>query len=141
MLHEFNYRSFVVRWLACLVLMLATYNPYSSSYYHWTAADSGHASLQVLAGLLLLIFHIVVIIATVRSIGIIGIGLMTALFSSVAWVLIDNHVVAVEDARAVVLIQQIVIASVYGVGVSWSHIRNRLSGQVDSTDVAQLSPL
>ena len=40
MLHEFNYRSFVVRWLACLVLMLATYNPYSSSYYHWTAADS-----------------------------------------------------------------------------------------------------
>lgn len=130
-----------MRWLGCLVLMLATYNPYSSSYYHWIAADSGHASLQVLAGLLLLIFHIVVIIATVRSIGVIGIGLLTALFSSVAWVLIDNHVVAVEDARAVVLIQQIVIASVYGVGLSWSHVRNRLSGQVDSTDVAQLSPL
>jgi hypothetical protein len=141
MLRGFNFRSFVVRWLGCLVLMLATYNPYSSSYYHWVAADSGHASLQVLAGLLLLTSHVVVIIATVRSIGIVGIGLVTALFSSAAWVLIDNHVVAVEDARAVVLIQLVVIASVYGVGVSWSHIRNRLSGQVDSTDVAQLSPL
>ena len=80
---------------------------------------------------MLLIFHIVVIIATVRSIGVIGIGLMTALFSSVAWVLIDNQVVVVEDARALVLIQEIVIASVYGVGLSWSHVRNRLSGQVE----------
>lgn len=141
MLREFNYRSFAVRWLGCLVLMLATYNPYSSSYYHWIMADSGHASLQVLAGLLLLIGHVVVILATVRSIGVIGIGLVTALFSSAAWVLIDNSVVTVEDSRAVVLTQLIVIASVYGVGVSWSHARNRLSGQVDSTDVAQLSPL
>jgi hypothetical protein len=141
MLHEFNYRSFSVRWLGCIVLMLATYNPYSSSYYHWITADSDHASLQVLVGLLLLIFHVVVIVATVRSIGVVGIGLVTALFSSAAWVLIDNRVVAVENTRAVVLVQLIVIASVYGVGVSWSHIRNRLSGQVDSTDVAQLSPL
>jgi hypothetical protein len=141
MLHEFNYWSFGVRWLGCLVLMLATYNPYSSSYYHWIAADPAHASLQVLAGLLLFIFHIVVIIATARSIGVVGIGLVTALFSSVAWVLIDNQVVVVEDARALVLIQEIVIASVYGVGLSWSHVRNRLSGQVDSTDVAVLSPL
>lgn len=141
MLREFNYRSFAVRWLGCLVLTLATYNPYSSSYYHWISVDSGHPSLKVLAGLLLLIFHIVVVVATVRSIGVIGIGLLTALFASGAWVLIDQGLVMADDPRVIMLTLLIVAASVYGVGVSWSHVRNRLSGQVDSTDVAQLSPL
>jgi len=35
----------------------------------------------------------------------------------------------------------LILATVYGIGTSWSHIRNRLSGQVHSVDVTALSPI
>lgn len=141
MLREFGSRSFVVRWLAALVLVLGTYNPYASSYYHWIVADAGHLSLKVLAGIALLILHIVILVATVRSVGPIGMTLLTALFAACAWVLADAQVIEVENPKVFVTVLLVIAASVYGVGVSWSHIRNRLSGQVDSTDVTSQSPL
>lgn len=141
MLREFGTLSFIVRWLATLLLVLGTYNPYASSYYHWVVADPGHLSLKVMAGVALLIAHIVVLVATVRSVGPIGMALLTALFAAFAWVLSDNRVIEVENPRVFVTTLLVIAASVYGVGVSWSHMRNRLSGQVDSTDVTSQSPL
>ncbi len=141
MLREFGSRSFIVRWLAALILVLGTYNPYASSYWHWITSDPDHASLKVLVGVLLLILHVVVVVATVRSIGIVGIGLLTALFAAFAWVLVDTRLLEVENPSVFVLILLVIAGSIYGVGISWSHIRNRLSGQVDSTDVAALSPI
>jgi hypothetical protein len=141
MLREFGSRSFIVRWLATLLLVLGTYNPYASSYYHWVVNDPDHLSLKVMVGVALLILHVVVLVATVRSVGPIGMTLLTALFAAFAWVLADNHAIEVENPKVFVTTILVIAASVYGVGVSWSHVRNRLSGQVDSTDVTAQSPL
>jgi len=97
--------------------------------------------LKTLVGVGLLILHSVAILSGVRSLGPIGIGLLTALFASAAWVLVDNQFLNIEDPRVFVLILLVVMASVYGVGLSWSHLRNRIAGQVDSTDVSQNSPI
>ena len=141
MLHEFGLAEYILRWLIGLALVLGTYNPYDYSYYHWVIYGAGMAPLKFTVGVGLLILHVVAILASVRSLGPIGIGLLTAFYASAAWVLSDVQLVNIEDPKVFILILLIIMASVYGIGLSWSHLRNRISGQVDSTDVAQNSPI
>lgn len=141
MQHEFGALEYVVRWLVSLALVLGTYNPYAMSYYHWVSFYPGQIPMKLTVGVALLILHIVAILAGVRSLGLIGIGLLTALFASTAWILIDVNVLDIEDPRIFALTVLVILATVYGVGLSWSHVRNRVSGQVDSTDVTQNSPI
>ena len=92
-------------------------------------------SLLVLAGVALVIFYVVYLRATLRSLGPIGISLATALFGATAWLLAQWRVVnlAVPDQRWVVTLA--ISASVLAVGMSWSAIRYKISGQYDSEDV------
>jgi|SRR5579871_2869204 len=141
MLHEFGFPSWFVRWLAALFVVLGTYNPYGFSYYNWFYDDAGVTPLKVMVGIGLLIAHIVILLASTRSLGPIGIGLLTAFFSSAAWVLIDQRLLDIEDPSVLWLTVLVVMAAVYGVGLSFSHIRARIAGQYDSNDVTQNSPL
>jgi hypothetical protein len=141
MRYKFDVVSFSVRWLAALVIVLASYNPFGMSYYHWISEDAGYTSLKVLAGVSLLILHIVSLLATLRSIGPIGIGLVTALAASTAWFLVDSDVLDIENPRKFAFTLLVILGTVYGIGLSYSHFRNRLSGQVDSRDVTNLSPI
>jgi hypothetical protein len=135
--------SLLLRWLFALFGVFATYNPSGYSYYHWlqhplppaAPAPTGLFALRVLAGVALLIFYAVYLRATVRSLGPIGIGLTTALFGAVAWLLAQWHMIDLDaaDQRRVAVLA--IGASVLGVGISWSAIRYRISGQVDSEDV------
>lgn len=139
--HEFDWLAFTMRWVPCAVLVLGTYDPYGMSYYQWITTDGGYTSLKVLAGVTLLILHVVVIVATARSLGPIGVGLTTALFGSAAWFLVDGGILDIESPKMFELTVLLIVATVYGIGTSWSHIRNRLSGQVHSVDVTALSPI
>lgn len=140
-MHEFGLFDWLARWLSSLALVLGTYNPYGMSYFHWVNEVPGFVSFKVLVGITLLILHVVASLSTFRSLGVIGIGLLTASFASGAWVLIENGVLYVEDPRIFTLTLLVILANVYGIGLSWSHLRNRLSGQVDSTDVTFNSPV
>ena len=57
-------------------------------------------------------------------------------YGSIAWLLTQWHLVdlSVPDEQSVVSLA--VIASVFGIGMSWSAIRYRISGQYDSEDVS-----
>src|SRR5690606_24386672 len=131
----------LLRWGSSLLLVLGTYNPYDMSYYHWIVEGDGYVSLKVLSGIGLTILHIVAVLTSIRSLGPIGIGLLTALFATAAWVMADNQVLDIEDPRAFTLTLLVILATIYGLGISWSHLRNRLSGQVDSTDITRTSPV
>lgn len=74
--------------------------------------------------------------ATLRSLGPIGIGLSAALFACIIWVLVDLKWLVLKGMvfQYVVLV---IVALVLGIGMSWSHIRRRLSGQADMDDVDQ----
>jgi len=140
-MHEFNWLSYLLHWVASILLVLATYNPFGFSYWDWLTHDGGYASLKVLAGVALLILHIVATVSTTRSLGIIGIGLLTAFYGAVAWLLVDHNLLDLNDPRMFALTGLLIIAAVYGMGLSWSHIRNELSGQVHSIDVTNLTPI
>jgi len=140
MQHEFGILSWGMRWLAALFVVLGTYNPYGFSYYDWID-NVGLTPLKAMVGIALLILHIVILLASTRSLGPIGIGLLTALFASAAWVLIDKRMLDIEDARVFQFTLLFILGTVYGVGLSFSHIRARVAGQYDSNDVTQNSPL
>ncbi len=132
---HFTSVSLLLRWLVALFGVFATYNPSGYSYYAWLQRPQAPLALQVLAGVVLLIFYVVYLRATLRSLGPIGISLATALFGSFAWLLAQWRVVdlAIPDQRWMVSLS--ISASVLAVGMSWSAIRYRISGQYDSEDV------
>jgi Family of unknown function (DUF6524) len=72
--------------------------------------------------------------ATRRSIGIMGAILVTAVCAGVIWLLIDYNVVSASSTRGITRVILIAIAVVLAVGMSWSHLSRRLTGQGD-TDV------
>ena len=127
--------GFGLRVLFALILVLITYNPSGLSYYHWMMQSFEVFNVLVIpAGILLLIGWTMYIRATLRSLGPWGLFLTFALFGSLLWVVIDWGLVAVDNITALSWIIEVIMALVLGVGMSWSHVRRKISGQVDVED-------
>ncbi len=132
----FSFPHLAARWLAAIFLVFATYNPSGTSYYHWLVDfDDTRWSLKVLIGCVLIILHLTFVFATLRSIGVTGVIATVALFTTMVWALVDNGFLRDIGFWSWVTIILTLLASLLAVGVSWSYIRGRLSGQSDSNDV------
>jgi hypothetical protein len=108
------------------------------SYFHWALAPlrtgeptSGPASLKFLAGLALLGGWGIFLNATRRSIGMGGALLVLALSGGLVWLLIDFGIVSATSSRGITYVVLVCTALLLAVGMSWSHLSRRLSGQVD----------
>ena len=144
---EFNWIGLLGRFLMAVVLVAATYNPEGYSFFHWallplyksppTDLTFGALNpLKILAGIALFAGWIVFLQATRRSLGGKGIFLAVALFGGIIWVLIDWNVFSPRGSKAISYLILTVIALVLTTGMSWSHVTRRLSGQVDTDEVA-----
>lgn len=132
----FSWPNLVLRWLAAAFLVFAVYNPSGHSYYHWLIEFSDDRwSLKALAGISLVIAVATFAYATLRSIGVTGVMAAVIFFGVVIWAMVDNGLLDGLSGWAWVTIVLGVISSILATGVSWSHIRARLSGQADSNDV------
>lgn len=130
--------SFMLRLLFALVIVLLTFNPSGFSFFHW-ARDAFFASslgpLHALAGVALLIGWVIFVKATSQSLGLVGVVLVAALFGVLVWMLFFYDVVANADFSTIVWIALTGVALVLAVGMSWSHIRRRMSGQASVDEV------
>ena len=114
------------------ILVMATYNPTAWSYYDWVVYSFEKFDvLVVLAGVVLLIGWVIYIRATLRSLGGLGLFLALAFFGTLLWLIIDWGLVSVENITAVSWIVLVIMSFVLGIGMSWSFIRRRMSGQID----------
>jgi len=130
--------GFVVRWIAAFVLLAATYNPTEWNFVRWSMANvQEQLPLTILFGLVLLIGYIIYLRATLRSIGLFGVLLILAVAATVAWVLWDQGFVSFEDPTFNTWAAIVVLAAVLAIGLGWSIIRRRLSGQTDVDDIDQ----
>lgn len=132
----FGFGDFLWRWLFAQVLVMATFNPTDISYVRW-AMESWQEELPLVLfiGVILLIGWIIFLRATLRSIGVVGILLITALAGSLLWVLIDRGLLRVDDVGLLTWIGVVGVGLILGLGMSWSHVRRMLSGQLDVDDV------
>lgn len=130
-------KGFGLRLAAALILVFTSYNTYGWSYYHWALTDiSGISPIKAFLGVLMIVGWVIFIRATIRSLGIIGILLVVALFATVFWMVVDWGIVATDDRSAVIFTTEIILCLILAIGMSWSHVRRRLSGQVDADDVS-----
>ena len=133
---RFNAASFLLRWLVALVLVFATFNPTNLSYFNWVAGQDGcNLPLKALAGVALAILYIIYLRATWRSIGPVGMLLAVAFFGAIVWVLIDFGLLSPDRPKIMTYILLVILATILAVGISWSHIRRRVTGQADIDDV------
>ena len=133
----FTAGSFLLRWIVALAAVLATFNPTPYSYYRWVIAGSEQLPLKVLAGVCLLILFVIYLRAMLRSLGLLGVVLACAFLAACIWALIDFGLLAVDSPDALAWVALVAIATVMAVGLSWSHVRRRVSGQLDVDDVEE----
>ena len=132
----FGWDSFIVRFIFAVVVVFSTYNPEGVSYYHWVTEDlAAFSALKAFIGVILIIGWVILIRATLGSLGAFGILLSAAFFGLAIWLVIDVLGLSTDSFRVISYIIEIMLASVLSIGVSWSHVRRRVSGQVDTDEV------
>lgn len=141
MAQNFTFGGLVGRILVALLLVFVSYNPSGYSYYHWlkeTAVDRNFEDLGpwiALAGIILLIVWAIFLRATLRSLGIVGLVLAIAFCGILLWLTISIGIVPTDTVKPLTYAVLVLFAGILGVGMSWSHIRRRLTGQLDVDDV------
>ena len=130
--------GFVLRFVGALVLVLVTYNPSGESAYHWISeaiAQSAFGPLHLILVAILLIGWVVYWIASWRALGVLGVVLAAVLLGAIIWLFIDIGLLKAESVSAVTWIVLVAISAVLAIGVSWSHIWRRMTGQFNVEDV------
>ncbi|HFD80001.1 MAG TPA: hypothetical protein ENK05_06370 [Gammaproteobacteria bacterium] len=131
-----SWTGFLLRFLAALVLVFATYNPEGYSYFHWVRDHlAEQLPLKLFAGVVLLIGWTIYIRATLRSLGAFGLFLAFAFFGTLLWLIVYYELVSVDNMKTLTWIVLVMLCGVLATGVSWSHVRRRITGQVDTDEV------
>ena len=129
-------QGFLLRFMFALLLVMLTYNPSGYSYSHWLQNSfSDFGPLLGIAGISLIIGWVIYLRATLRSLGLIGLILAGLFFAAIIWLLIDWGWLGLNNVTAMSWVILVLISAVLAVGISWSHIRRKISGQVDADDV------
>lgn len=137
---RFTFQSFLIRLVFALVLVYASYNPSGYSWFHWAKETLFAESLSIspafaMVTVVLLIGWVVYIRATLRSLGTLGLGLAFAFFGIIVWWLVDLGLIGVDSVSVITYIILFLLAAILATGMSWSHLRRRMSGQLDVDEV------
>ena len=134
--NEMTWLGIGIRFFIALILVFATYNPSGYSFFDWVLLEnSGNIAFKVFVGVILIIGWAIYIRATRRSLGIIGIVLAIGFFGTLLWLLIDLNLIPANTVTAVSYIILFVIGCLLATGMCWSHIRRRMTGQMDVDEI------
>ena len=134
--NQMSWMGIGIRFLIALILVFASYNPSGYSFVDWVlATDSGNTVFKLFVGIVLIIGWAIYIRATRRSLGMIGISLAIAFFGTLLWLLIDLNIIPANTVTAVSYIILFIIGCLLATGMCWSHIRRRISGQLDVDEI------
>lgn len=138
-----TWSGFGTRFLLALLLVYATWNPTGVSFTHWAllpifgVAGSGEAGAQApvkfLLAVVLVAGWVLYLQATRRSLGAAGAALVAAIAGGVVWLLASWGVGMQGPVIAHVVL--VILSLVLAMGMSWSHVSRRMSGQVDTDAV------
>jgi Family of unknown function (DUF6524) len=134
----FTWASFFIRWLAITALVFATYNPSGYSYLHWlTEWQQEQLALKAAVGFVLAGLFWLLLVAAWLVLRLIGVLLLAAITLSLALTAWQLGMVP-PTAASVQFLLLAMLATALTFGVSYGHIRYRLTGQVQSRILQQL---
>ena len=121
-----------VRWLFTTFVVFGTFNPSGVSFYHWATGDSPVLSLVGVVGVALLAIYVFLLRSTWRSIRLPGIVIGVAFFALFNLMLVDLEIVALNGRGVLSVMILASAATLLSIGLSFSAIRARLSGFIDT---------
>ena len=125
-----------LRWLGAFGLLAATFNPTKWNFVRWAEANyATQMPLTLLLGLLLGVGYMIYIGATLRSIGAFGVILVGTIVAALIWVLMDYGVLTLQNTNLNLWLGIFALSVVLGIGLSWSILRQRLSGQTSVDEI------
>jgi hypothetical protein len=125
--------SIIPRVLFAVALVLLTWNPSGWSYVDWALRDrSAFDAVKAFFGVLLLGGWVFCVRSAWVSLGAVGLVLVGALLATVVWMLVQFGVVEPGSTKALLWIVLVAVGVVLGVGLSWSKVRQRATGQVEA---------
>jgi hypothetical protein len=129
---EVSWGGIVLRVAFAVVLVLATFNPSGWSFHHWAMRDlDAFTPAKALVGALLLCVWVLYLRAALHALGRLGVVLAILVFAAFVWLLADWGWLEPERPRVLAWIALVALGLVLGIGLSWSIVRRRLTGQVD----------
>ena len=131
---QFTFASFIFRYLIAIILVFISYNPSGYSWVHWLNSDAAMV-YKAATGIVVIIGWIMYLRATWNSLGAIGTLLAAAVFGVVIWLLIEWGMLALDNTSVLLWVGEFVLSGVLAVGMSWSHIRRKVSGQYDTDEI------
>lgn len=127
-----SWSGIITRIALAIALVLATFNPTGFSFYHWlTAPPGGITAIKVLLGVLLLIGWVVCLRTVFVALGWLGVILGVAFLAALARVFVDMKWIDLASPSSIAWLALLILGAILGVGLSWSLIRARLTGQVE----------
>ena len=135
---DFSVSGFFIRLLATATMIFATYNPSGWSFIHWvrdSMADGTLGPAHFVVGIVLIIGWIILLTATSRSMGALGLILGSALFAGLVWLLLDVGWLSIDSRADWTWVVLVVLSFLLAIGLSWSHVWRRLTGQYSTDDI------
>ncbi len=134
----FNFFDYLIRLVAAMFLVFASYNPSGYSWFHWISNAADRFDPVILfTGVVLTIGWVIYLRATARSLGMFGVILALAFVASLIWVMVDFGLLSLSNPIFFQYIVLFVLSLVLATGMSWSHIRRKMTGQLDVDDVEE----
>jgi hypothetical protein len=127
-----SWSGILIRIALAIALVLVTYNPSGHSFYHWlTEPPAGITAVKALLGVFLLIGWVLCLRTVYVALGWLGVILGAAFLAALVWVFRDMRWIDLATPSAVAWVALLILGAILGVGLSWSLIRARLTGQVE----------
>ena len=116
-----------------IALVLLTWNPTTWSYVEWALRDrSAFDAVKAFCGVLLLGGWIFCVRSAWVSLGAIGLVLVGALLATIVWMLVQFHLIEAGATQTIVWLVLVAVGIALGIGLSWSKVRQRATGQVEA---------
>lgn len=125
-----------LRFIFAIFLVLLTYNPTGYSYFHWFYHSLDNFTPYIaIAGVALVIGWVLYVRATLESLGLMGLLLAGIFFGCLVWLFVYWGWLSLTNVSAMTWVIEIILAALLAIGMSWSHIHRRMTGQVDVDQV------
>ena len=134
----FTLGSFAWRLVFALVLVMVTYNPTRYSYVQWLLTSRGEHTLgpeHAVAGVALFGGWLIIVTATQRALGALGLIVLAAFMGTLVWWLTDAGLLRTNSVSSIEWVVLVCLSVLLAVGMSWAHIWRRMTGQVEVDEV------
>jgi hypothetical protein len=133
---NFSIGGFLARWVASILLVVATYNPTGRSFAHWIDGTFPEVTpLQAVAGIALIGIWGFFLHSTRQALGTFGMIVAVAFFAALVWLFTSWGWLSLSDTGAITWVVLAMLSFLLALGLSWSHVEKRVAGTTNVDEV------